>query len=392
MLIHSGRGHGRWPALGVWVLLLAGSTGSVRAAEPPNLRLLTPPTLDAPTQVGVDLFNLEILGIREQDQVFRVGGQMLLRWFDPRQAFDPAAVGSTFLEYQGEAATNQLENEVWWPDLAFVDAVSSRDRVAVNLTLTAEGEVFYRERFDVEIKQDFFLRSFPFDEHFISFTLQPFTYIGSLVELVPMDEGQAPIGWEPSEWSVANPEVQITSGTGHRCVGDEGTEEPPALLPGPCTGAGACPQGTRCVFEDGYSALTVGMGIRRESSHYMGNIILPLILILLACGAVFFMDLEQTHLGDRLGLAFTGLLTVVAFDFVASDSLPKLWYSTTLDRVITASYVFISLSIAVLVLLDLWALRGDEGRRRARAWTRHSRWLFPAAYLFTMGFLILRAM
>lgn len=83
--------------------------------------------------------------------MFRVGGRMQLRWMDPRQAFDPAVVGTERLEYQGQSVLEQLEDEVWWPDLEFVNAVGPRDRLSVNLTLDADGEVWYRERFDVHI-------------------------------------------------------------------------------------------------------------------------------------------------------------------------------------------------------------------------------------------------
>ena len=133
------------------------------------------------------------------------------------------------------------------------------------------------------------------------------------------------------------------------------------------------------------------MDISRVSSSYTGNIILPLALIVLISSALFWMDLDRTHLGDRLTLAFTSLLTVVAFDFVTSSSLPKLWYATVLDRIVTLSYVFLTVMIAATVLVDWLNLRGAQGAARAATLNRLLRWGFPAAFLGALAFLVLRA-
>ncbi len=55
---------------------------------------------------------------------------------------------------------------------------------------------------------------------------------------------------------------------------------------------------------------------------------MPLLLIVAISWAVFWMDYEDMNLADRMSVSFTSVLTVVAFDFVSSDSLPKLSYAT----------------------------------------------------------------
>lgn len=360
----------------------------VAAAAEPALRVLTPPDPQAATPVWIDLDDLQIFDIREQDEVFELGGRLSMRWSDPRQAYDPEEVGAFRLEYQGEAAENQLEDGVWWPDFEFVDAVGSRDRIAVNLTVDADGEVWYRERFFVEIKQDFYLGEFPYDQHLISFSMEPFTYGSHAVTYVTDESGLGSASWEPTEWVVDDPILEVSDGVGHLCRSEDGTEEGP--FDGGCDGAAECAEGSLCEEVFGFPRMTVSMGISRVSSHYSGNIILPMVLIVLIATAVFWMDLERTHLGDRLVLSFTSLLTVVAFDFVTSSSLPKLWYSTVLDRIVTAGYVFLALNIALSILID----RLDGGGRhatRGRRLNRLLRWLFPAAYLGYIAVLILAA-
>jgi len=373
----------------VFAALGAGRVAGAQEAEP--LRLLTPPNPEAPTVVHIDVYDLQVFSIQEQEEVFTVGGRLDLRWIDPRQAYDADTVGTWRLEYQGQSAIDKIEKDVWWPDLEFVDAVDSRDRMSVNLTLDSDGEIWYRERFNVRIKQDFYLGDFPYDQHSISFALEPFTYRSSAIRFVTAEGGGATASWEPTEWLVGEPHFDVDDGISHLCIGDEADNADAESLAGGCAGGAGCPPGTECEESVGFPRLTVSMHISRVSSSYTGNIILPLALIVLISSALFWMDLERTHLGDRLALAFTSLLTVVAFDFVTSSSLPKLWYATVLDRIVTLSYVFLTVMIAATVIIDWLYLRGDRGAARAGTLNRLLRWGFPAAFLVAMAFLVLRA-
>lgn len=369
----------------LWLVIAA--VFSPMAAAQPALSVAMPPDAQNPTPVWIGLDDLRVFSIEEQDEVYQLGGRLLMRWVDPRQAFDPESVGNFRLELQGEAATDMLDEAVWWPEIEFVDAVGSRDRMAVNLTLDADGEVWYRERFLVDVKQDFYLGDFPFDQHVISFTLEPFTYGSSAVRFVGDESSIGTSTWEPTEWVVGEPVLELSDGVSHVCRAPDGAEEGP--FDGGCDGASQCQGGTVCEERYGFTAMTVSMDVARVSSHYIGNIILPLVLIVLITTAVFWMDPGQTHLGDRLMLAFTSLLTVVAFDLVTSGSLPKLWYSTVLDRIVTASYVFVAVTIAFAVVID----QLDRGRHAGRGQTLNKilRWVFPAAYVVGVAILILAA-
>jgi hypothetical protein len=86
------------------------------------------------------------------------------------------------------------------------------------------------------------------------------------------------------------------------------------------------------------------------------NVIAPLVLIVLVSWSVFWMDLK---LHERLGVAITALLTVVAFDFLTSDSLPKLSFTTRLDAFYNVSYIFVALTILISVI----ATRPSRQRR-----------------------------
>lgn len=366
------------------VSLFASLTATSLAAEDVTPAALVPPPVDLPVQVSVDLYSLEVFDIDEKQQVFHVGGRIDLSWFDPRQAFEPETVGAWRKEFQGQGALEALDRTVWWPDFEIVDSVESRDRMHVNLTIDSDGEVFYRERFTARIKQDFLLDEFPFDAHAISFAVEPFTYSASVVQFVANPDSNRTTTWKPTEWYVSAPLLQVFHRTEHVCFDADG-EAVTQPAEGPCGNQPTCPAGSTCGdVHSGFSNAQVSFEIERESGSYTGNIILPLLLIVLISTAVFWMDLEQTHLGDRLSVSFTALLTVVAFDFVTSDSLPKLSYSTAMDRIVTASYFFLALTIFANVAADLLHQRGEQGPARAQRLNRRLAWLAPALFLFTV--------
>ncbi len=369
-------------ALALLALLIA--LAPMARADLP-LRLLTPPDATAATPVQVDIGDVQIFSIREQDEVYELSGRLFMQWTDPRQAFDADALGASRLEYQGEAATDMLDKQVWWPEFEFGDARGPRERIAVNLTLDADGTVHYRERFLVEIKQDFDLEDFPFDEHVISFLLEPFTYDSSAVRYVISESGVATTNWEPTEWLVQDPEIMATNFPAHYCRTDDGTES--AWFDGPCSESSRCDANSECLDQHhGFPRITVWMEIARVGDHYVSNIIVPLVLIVLIAAAVFWMDLRTTHLGDRLALPFTSILTVVAFDLVTAGDLPKLWYATTLDRIVSASYVLVAANIGLVVLIDRLASTGHEAG--AGRLNRIMRWLFPATYIACLVWII----
>ena len=219
-----------WKGLASGLLVLAAlGAGSVAGGqEAPPLRLLTPPNPEAPTVVHIDVYDLQVFSIQEQEEVFTVGGRLDLRWIDPRQAYDADAVGTWRLEYQGQSAIDKIEKDVWWPDLEFVDAVDSRDRMSVNLTIDSDGEIWYRERFNVRIKQDFYLGDFPYDEHWISFAVEPFTYRSSAIRFVTAEGGGSTASWEPTEWVVGEPHFDVDDGISISVAGTRRTAPTPS--------------------------------------------------------------------------------------------------------------------------------------------------------------------
>ena len=328
---------------------------AVALAQSPDdkeAQLLIPPSF--PTEVTVDLGIGDITSINERDQVFEVDAQLAAWWVDERLAFDAEAFGDDQKIYQGEAATEKLKTEIWWPDFEITDARGPRDRMFVELAVFDDGSVFYRERFRVFIGQPFFLGAFPFDEHFISLNIEPFSQAGDRVVFLEPEESTLEFGWDTNEWSIGEFERIIDSGDASEAAAEAVS----------------------------FASATFGMTISRNPSFYISNIVLPLLLIVAISWAVFWMNFGEMHLADRLSVSFTSVLTVVAFDFVTSDTLPKLPYPTLLDRLLTVSYIFLALTVLENVIAHTLHEKGNEaGAARV---DKLSRWLFPVSYYLVL--------
>ena len=68
----------------------------------------------------------------------------------------------------------------------------------------------------------------------------------------------------------------------------------------------------------------------RISYVYIMRIVCVNLLIMVLALCIFVLDVRD-DLGDRLGHAYTMLLTAVAYSLVIADSLPTLGYLTWLD-------------------------------------------------------------
>lgn len=87
-----------------------------------------------------------------------------------------------------------------------------------------------------------------------------------------------------------------------------------------------------------YSQIVVSVMLSRIPDYYIFKFVLGIMLLTIMSFFTFFIDAEDTQ--GRLGSALTICLAVIAFEFVAAQSLPILPYQTRFDK-----FVFLSFSI-----------------------------------------------
>jgi hypothetical protein len=76
--------------------------------------------------------------------------------------------------------------------------------------------------------------------------------------------------------------------------------------------------------------------------------LLPVFIVVLVAAAALL--LSPSHVEARVGLSITALLTLVALQFSAMAGLPEVGYLLMLDQVYLASYGFVLLVVALLVM------------------------------------------
>ena len=128
-----------------------------------------------------------------------------------------------------------------------------------------------------------------------------------------------------------------------------------------------------------YDGIKTYFSIERNSSYYVYKVIAPIILILIVCWSVFWLRLEQIE--SRLTVSIVCLLTLIAYNFVIDENIPKLPYLTAMDQIILSSYFFAS----VPTILSIYYLNLDNNKNSHLLITqKYVRIIGPLLYIFVI--------
>jgi hypothetical protein len=304
-----------------------------------------PPPGEGPTQIDVGFHMISLADIDVIRSRFRFKGYVEFEWCDSRQAFDESLEGKASRLYFGGAAKDK-NRQMWIPDLAIADSIGTIANTARRLEVRADGTVRISGYFESTVAARFDLRHFPFDRQSLVIAIESFTFNRDVLQLRPNENL---VSYEENlylpEWSVRS--VTLSS-----------------------TDAGQVRD--RVAF----SRLEFDVNIERETGYYLFKLSVPLILIVMLSWSVFWMRNES--LGGRMRISSTAFLTIVAYQFAVSGSLPKVAYLTLMDKLMIASFILIALSALENMVSVLMAERNPE---RARKIDRRSQWIFPLVYM-----------
>ena len=87
-----------------------------------------------------------------------------------------------------------------------------------------------------------------------------------------------------------------------------------------------------------FNQATIELDIERQSFYYIFKIIFPITLILLICWSSVWLNPKEVE--SKLTISIVCLLSLIAYNFVIDNELPKLEYLTIMDWIILASYLF----------------------------------------------------
>jgi hypothetical protein len=96
--------------------------------------------------------------------------------------------------------------------------------------------------------------------------------------------------------------------------------------------------------------LTLALEIERNKLYYFAKIIIPVLLILSVAWYVLWIPTDDVE--SRLTTSIVALLSLIAYNFVFQDDIPKLDILTSLDQFILLSYIFCAIPIFTTIRLS----------------------------------------
>ena len=315
--------------------------------------LAGPPLGDGPVVIDIGFMVSNINAIYEEDETYDFEGVLSMHWKDARLAFDPAETGYDQRYYQGEYQFNEVFNG-WWPQIFLANEAGRFDREGVMLRVTPDGNVYYTEEIDAIAKSHLKLARYPFDRQQL---VAIFEVLGLNKDQVVLrvDPGTSGI-WDDEQHRVRVPQWHAPQ------LSTSVVEYSPD-------------------YQDGsdveLTAFKVQLDIERDYWYTLRLVALPVVVFVMMSWSVFWM--ERSSLGDRMDISFIGILTVVAYQIMSSESLPKISYITVLMSFMMISFLMMCASI--LVNLRVAALDNSSRQVQGDRVDRLCRVLFPTGYV-----------
>ncbi len=306
---------------------------------------ITPPPGESPVPVQVGIYLIDITNIDETRNTFDVELDAQVRWIDTRMTFDAEAAGTDRRVYVGPEA-EKIFDGLWTAQIVLANPVGQMGIGARKVTVHADGRIELSVQVNSTLRTNLDYRRFPFDHQVLPIILESFAWNSKEVELAPDPDRT---GFAP-EFALAEWDVEAIESR----VGDV----------------------LRVRDTVPFSNINYKIRIQRQSGYYLWKIFLTVIIIVSLSWVVFWMSDER--LGRRAGISSSGILTVIAYQFVTTSTLPRVSYLTVADRVMTVSIITIAATMVVSVIVDRIDFENQAAKLRL---DRACRWIFPLVYL-----------
>jgi hypothetical protein len=312
--------------------------------------VLGPPSSSEPIPVHVGFFLSDVTDLDEEREMFEFEAVLTVSWLDERQAFDPGEIGVKELVYQGGFQFNEVFTG-WWPQLVLANESGAFDRQGEMLSIKPDGSMTYVQVLDAVVKSKMNLHKIPFDSQSLEIIFKCLGLDSSEVVLIPDLEN-----------------------TGYRKQGV-------GLAQWVFQGLTLSPLDHKLEFSDGHTGIrshvAVHVNMTRNPNYMLRLVVFPLFILIALSWSIFWMQRES--LGERMDISFLGILTIVAYQIMITENLPRIDYMTLMSV-----FLYLSLlSMAAGVVVNLYVSHLDRLGRVTQGdnFDRRCRWVFPATYL-----------
>ena len=222
------------------------------------------------------------------------------------------------------------------------------------IEIFTDGTVQSRLRDKAKFKANFDFRRFPFDSQILSYELWS-EFPSFMVEIIPDDPGMS----EYKETLYAF-----------------GDQEDGIIIPG-WELKNVKYENYSYIENDGYpyTGFLLHLEVKRMSAYYLFKIILPIMFILVISWSVFWV--RGSQLEAKVNVTIVCLLSLIAYNFIIDEDLPKLAYLTFLDSFILLSYFYTG--IATILCVYSFVKKLSSGKDISIIDLR-ARWIGPLSY------------
>jgi hypothetical protein len=134
-----------------------------------------------------------------------------------------------------------------------------------------------------------------------------------------------------------------------------------------------------------YSRVTIELPIRRPWLPSTLKMLLPVLCVVL--GASIMMRLKVTFVDARFGIGITSLLTVVAIQLAANETMPNVDYLVLMDKIHLAAYTYVLAGLGIVLLTARRLAKSEETNSEAF----QSRAFWVLSLLFTISIIAMIA-
>ena len=320
-----------------------------------NTATLNVATLGNPLDVQVGIKIDQITAVDQKSENYGVVVTLRMQWQDPALAFDPVENKRDYQVYQPDAFVDRVRDAGTIAPLFVIQNQQSKRWIHQSVIVVhPDGKTRYLEKSSLTLQAPHFnFTRFPFDRQKFFFEIVS-AFPEDLVTYSVMEESSGLgdlLGEE--EWILENPVMEITSAVGI-------TGNPSSMV--------------RLGFEG-----------RRHIMYYGTRIFTPMLVLILVSWATFFLEEYR----KRIEVAGANLLVFVGFNWMISDSLPKLGYLTFLDFILQLMFVVTGAIIVFNVGLRWMKINGREAAARTLD-NYVVKWIYPLGYIAVVSFAIVR--
>jgi hypothetical protein len=281
-----------------------------------------------PTKVYVQMGLMDVDAVNGADQSFIANLYLAIRWRDPSLAHD------------GPGDEVHPVDSIWNPQLLFVNQQRLWRSLPEVVHVKPDGTAIYRQRVWGSFSQPLEVREFPFDTHDFEVRIASHEYTPDEVVFLENPDRLSGLAdaFSLPDWKILSWELNLDP-------------YKPAK------------------WGRELSSFAIVFRAQRHSANYVVKVILPLILIVLMSSIVFWIDPSQAS--SQIGIATTSMLTLIAYRFMVSGTIPPVPYLTRIDYFILGStmLVFCALIQAVATSI-LFSRERALLARRIDVWCR----------------------